>query len=1097
MAGEGTRVGTKSVLFTDLVDSTQLRVRLGDDGADTLRRVHDVLIAEAVVANGGTVVKGLGDGVMASFDSAANAVAGAIAVQQAAELHGRRGPEQALAIRVGISIGDVSTEDGDVFGVPVVEAARLCAMAGSGEILAADVVRALARGRENFVFEPMGTVTLKGLPDPVDACRVVWEPVLEAPPDSGGTQVPISAALAGAATPYVGREPLREHIDGAWREVRAGSCRTVLLAGEPGVGKTRTAAEAARSAFSDGALVLYGRCDEDLGVPYQPFVEALEHYVRHSANPALGRWSGELVRLVPDLATQIAALPAPVASDPASEEYRLYEAVASCLLDAARSDYAGLVLVLDDLHWATKPTLRLLEHVVRSATQEAAPLLVLATYRDTDIDRMHPLSAVLADLRRLPGIERLPVLNLDSDEVLTFIELAAGHELDGPTRELAAAIYDETEGNPFFIGEVLRHLIETGGVQRSGDRWIVAEPDTVTVPEGVRDVVGRRLSRLSATADAVLSVASVIGRDFDLEVLLAVVDLPEDDVLDALDLAARARLVTETGVDRYRFAHALVRTTLYGELSATRRRRVHRRVTDVLEKVRPDDVRALAHHSTQAGGDGDLARAVRYTLAAAEQSLAARAFADAESGFRTALDLLSDAAVPTPREKVAALCGLGEAQRDQGDAGFRETLFVASESAIELGDLALLTRTVLANSRGYASIVGAVDWQRLTYIEKAVELTGTARTADRARLLAQLASELTFSGEHGRRLQVSDEAERIARSLGDPVLVGEVIAATAYARSAGADWEHLLVRTDEGVRLADLGGDPTRRVVARVFSSSALLTAGRLEESERELRTAIELADTAAPPVMQWTASSNKPRLSALAGRLDEAEAQNAASLEFANRLGQPDGAQWWAATQLGIMWLRGRTDDFADAAAVFAEQYPLARTWRTAYAWILAEAGRIDEARLVIDEYALASGDLLIEAWPFVPAFQLALATWQTGDVALAAELAELLAPYRTCWSHYFLLVMGPMTWPLGLMHAVTGAHDAAVADLEEALTAVTRRSFPAYAARIGLNLGEVLLRRGAAGDRERSAAVLARARADAVAVGASGIVARIDAVA
>src|SRR4051812_15680961 len=233
MAGGGAHGGAKAGVFTHLGGSTQLRGGLGGDGADTPRPGPDVLIADAVVANGGTVVKGLGDGVMASFDSAANAVAGAIAVQQAAELHGRSGPEHALAIRVGISIGDVSTEDGDVFGVPVVEAARLCAMAGSGEILAADVVRALARGRENFVFEPMGTMTLKGLPDAVDVCRVVWEPVLAAPPDSTGTEVPISAVLAGAATPYVGREPLREHIEAAWREVRAGSCRTLLLSGEP------------------------------------------------------------------------------------------------------------------------------------------------------------------------------------------------------------------------------------------------------------------------------------------------------------------------------------------------------------------------------------------------------------------------------------------------------------------------------------------------------------------------------------------------------------------------------------------------------------------------------------------------------------------------------------------------------------------------------------------------------------------------------------------------------------------------------------------------------------------------------------------------
>ena len=569
MGGTAAQVGTRVVLFTDLVGSTELRVRLGEEAADALRRTHDALLAEAVTANGGTVVKGLGDGIMATFESAADGVAAAVAIQQAVDVHGQQAPSDAFAVRVGLSVGDVSAEADDVFGVPVVEAARLCAAAGGGEVLSADLVRALARGRGGFTFEPMGELDLKGLADPVPACRVLWERLLVRTP-ALGSSVPLPAPLTGAlATAYVGRAELRARLAAEWETARGGSARTVLLAGEPGVGKTRTAAELCRAAFGDGALVLFGRCDEDLGVPYQPFVEALSHYVAHAEAPALGRLPGDLRRLVPDLGATVGADAQPTPSDPASEEHRLFEACASWVLDAARSAGGGCVLVLDDVHWATKPTLQLLHHVVRAATDAGAPLLVLATYRDTDVTRAHPLFDAIADLRRLSGVERLPVANLSAPEVVDLIEAAAGHELDADTLRMADAVYAETEGNPFFVGEVLRHLIETGGVRREDDRWVVADVGPVDVPEGVRDVVGRRLNRLSPTANEVLAVAAVVGREFDLELLLGLIDGSEGAALDALDEGVRARLVEELDTERFRFAHALVRATLYEELSAT------------------------------------------------------------------------------------------------------------------------------------------------------------------------------------------------------------------------------------------------------------------------------------------------------------------------------------------------------------------------------------------------------------------------------------------------------------------------------------------------------------------------------------------------
>jgi predicted ATPase len=350
-----------------------------------------------------------------------------------------------------------------------------------------------------------------------EAEPTAWELLTES---RGRPGVPFPGLLAvGRSTGYVGREELLGHVEEARRQAAAGACRAVLLCGEPGVGKTRTAAEVAQAAFAEGAIVLYGRCDEEVGTPYQRFAEALDWYTSHVGEPVLGRHPGELSRLQPLLGARVKGLPAPVSSDPRSEEYLLFEATRSWLAELSRQQ--PVVLVLDDLHWATKPVLLLLRHVLRAAVAEGdgVRLLVLGTYRDTELGPNHALAGVMAAVRRLPGVAQLAMARLSVAEVGELLAQAAGQELDEDGRRLAERLHAETEGNPFFVGEVLRQLVETGTVRRHADRWVVADSGTVPVPEGVRDVVGRRLGRLAAQANQVLSVAAVVGRDFDVELL--------------------------------------------------------------------------------------------------------------------------------------------------------------------------------------------------------------------------------------------------------------------------------------------------------------------------------------------------------------------------------------------------------------------------------------------------------------------------------------------------------------------------------------------------------------------------------------------------
>ncbi len=393
----------------------------------------------------------------------------------------------------------------------MVVAQRLCARARGAQILASALVQGLVANRDGCSFRPLGGLALKGFTDPVAACEVVWE---EAPE----TVLPLPLPLERESSAFVARTEELHRLDAAWEDARAGRRQLVLVAGEPGIGKTRLTAEfAKRTHAGGGAAVLFGRCDEGMGVPYQPFVEALGLYLRQATTPTLGRLAGELVRLVPEIPQRVADLPPPIRSDPETERYRLFDAVAAWL--SAVSAECPVVLVLDDLHWASRPTLSLLGHLFRSG--EPLRLLIVATHRDTDSDVTADLTDALADLMRQPGIDRIRLDGLDEAGVAAYLEARAHHELDDAGRALAATVHAGTAGNPFFVSQVMRHLAETEAIVRREGRWTPETPVTALgVPEGVRDVIARRLGRLPAETGDLLGLASVIGDRFELDVLV-------------------------------------------------------------------------------------------------------------------------------------------------------------------------------------------------------------------------------------------------------------------------------------------------------------------------------------------------------------------------------------------------------------------------------------------------------------------------------------------------------------------------------------------------------------------------------------------------
>jgi tetratricopeptide (TPR) repeat protein len=527
----------------------------------------------------------------------------------------------ALRVRMALHVGEALERDGDYFGPALNRAARLRALAEADQILVSQAVAEVVADHlpEDSSLASLGERQLRGL----SRTEHVFELGPLSPSDAYGLasfeRPPLPAVLAAQGV-FVGRAAEIEQLAGEWATVNAGSARAVLVAGEPGVGKSRLAAEWARRAFEQGAIVAYGRCDEELGAPYQPFAEALRALLPAFSTTQLRSIRGveHLARLAPELAEYLPNAASASQADPDTDRALLFDAMARLL--AAVAAEAPLLVVIDDLHWAAKPTLLMLRHLLRA--EQATRLLVIGTYRSTDLSRAHPLAAVLADLHRDATAARLTLGGLDSSDVSAFLQ-ASGHDDARLGQTLAAA----TSGNPFFLIEVLRHLEETGGT------W-----DATNLPQGVREAVDRRLSALSDFANEALLVGAVAGSAFSLDLIERVL---ERDLVEPIDEARRAGLVVEEAGDRFRFYHALVRQSLLAECVSVKRVRLHQRIAAVLEAdaATADDAHLtdLARHYFECAFAGGAAKAVGYSRRAGEQAMARLAYEDAAVLYGQAL----------------------------------------------------------------------------------------------------------------------------------------------------------------------------------------------------------------------------------------------------------------------------------------------------------------------------------------------------------------------------------------------------------------------------------------------------------------------------
>jgi DNA-binding SARP family transcriptional activator len=857
------------------------------------------------------------------------------------------------------------------------------------------------------------------------------------------------ALLAERGGVFVGRGGELARLEAVWDAAGVLGARLVLVAGEPGVGKTRLAAELADRAACEGP-VLAGRCDEDLGVPYQPFVEALRDHVGRLApadlRTGLGRWPGELVRLVPEIAELVGDLDPPLRADPETERHRLFEAVASWL--AAAGGSGRVLLLLDDLHWAPRPTLQLLRHVTRSP--RSAALVVVATYRDTETGRGHPLTALLADLRRQPGVERMHLDGLGESAVA---ELLHGGAPDAPVDPaLARAIHAETEGVPFFVLEVMRHLAETGTLHGPDARLHLEETG---LPEGVREVMGRRLSRLADGTVEVLRIAAVAGSEFDPAVVRRAGGLDEDAVLDALEEAGAARLVVEVGgpAPRCRFAHALVRATVLDELTGARRAAWHRRIAVALEELGPatagDHLPALASHWVRAGGGAaERAKARTYAVAAGERAAIQLAHDEAATWLRQAVDLLEP---DDDAGRVGLLIALGEAQRRAGDVAHRQTLLAAAGHARSRGDVEGLARAAIANSPGSKpSVFGITDRERVAVLEAAVDAVGTADSPTRARLLAVLALELFHTGDRARRLALSDASLAIARRLGEPEVLADVLVARPFAIGGPDTLATRLAETGELVELARRLGDPVAVHRAWWTRFRVAVEVGDVALADRCLEAETELLAEVGQPTLEWMTGLQRV---ARALRCGDPSAEGLLERVAAagRATGQPDARLYHAIQLFQLCRDQGRVADAEEVVRQVVAGSPELPSIHAALAVVCVESGRPDEAASLVDRLAGPDlGDLAVEASTMVTWVLCADVVAQLGDRERAEQLVRVLAPHPEQVAVWAVgLGVGSVASRLGRLAALLGDADGAARYRARALTIEERAQAPTWLAR------------------------------------------------
>ena len=893
---------------------------------------------------------------------------------------------------------------------------------------------------------------------------------------------------------------LREALD----DCRGGARIAALISGEPGIGKTRLVWELSVTARSAGCTVLAGRCPERAGDGFHPFIEALGEVAAALPDELIaahGRAHGAvLARMLPALAPRLRDQRSRADDGrvvPGSAQYGLFAALADLLWRIGRA--TPVVLSLEDLQWADRSTLLLATHLL---TGPVAPrMLLAATFRSgAGIDRPE-LASFLSETQREPETRWIELTGLDVADVAELladrrVDADADSDGDGDgdggdaiSGADAEALCDVTGGNPFFINELLR----ASDPVRSG---------AAGLPPSVVEAIRRRVRELGEPADSVLATAAVLGDDCDPALIATVLDQPAETVDRALSAAVRAGVLQRSDArdGRLTFKHALIAQTLVSGVPDGRRAALHRGAARVLAAAPSVDAERVARHWQQAGDGGE--QALSWTIAAGRQALERLAPARAQRLLEQALAMLDDSAGDPGRPesridgdpaRAEILLALGTAQLHAGDPAFRDTLLRAAATAQRAGADELCVRAAVMNTRGWVSAVGGCDERVIAVVERALALVGPEPTARRARLLAILAGELTFTSEWSRRAAVSDEALRIARGLGDPSVLVSVVSHRYLGVWHHRTLEQRLAETDECRRAAILLGDPAAQFHSLIWRAGACTEAGRFAEAVEARARAVEIAERLRQPTIMWMARFTQAEEHILGGRLAPAEERAQAALELGLATGQPDARMLFASQMVIIRYDQGRLDELTGLISETVAENPRLTGYRSILAGVLVEQDELHAAAAIMHHDApdRFRGMTLDVTWlsALCTYAQVAARTIpaQITPPRVGFDLCALLRPWADVIAY-----LGPaggriVAYHLGMLEVALGRLEAAHVHLTQAQRTAERLPVPIWAQRARVELGRCLLKMG---EPRAAVATIEGAIAGAAALGAGGVV-------
>lgn len=887
---------------------------------------------------------------------------------------------------------------------------------------------------------------------------------------SGRSAVP--AALHRArSTPLVGRSGELDRLGAEWERAALGNGGVVIVTGDAGIGKTRLVAELALRAHDAGSLVLLGRCDEDPLAAYQPFRQAVGWVVRsrpdvldHVAAHDLESVS----RLLPELRPADAPVPTDISDD---ERFTLFEAVTALLRSIAGQQ--PLLLLVDDVQWMDRASVELLHHVVAHPT--SAPLLVALTSREEGPAAERRVAQLVAAAERAGrSATTIELSGLEEDELAAVAQAVVEEHHGAPLEPaLVAALHRATRGNPFFARETIRHLLDTGDVSTSR---------VLAVPDSVRTVVDRRVEALPRPTAMVLEAASIVGQDFELDVVASALDRDVVSVLDDLDAAVDARLVLHVGdaSSTFTFSHPVIRQCIEAGIPRARTRHLHRGIADHLERWgqgRDGGQIEVAFHLEAAGPLVESQRLHRCAVAAASYALSILAYEDAcrllEIALRTA-----GAAGLDQRSRVDLRIDLGEALVRSGNPEGRTVLAGVGELARRHGMTEQLARAAFA--AGQESIAIAYhDPTLIRMLEVTLDELGQQDSALRARVLGRLGFELFPRDTTQKGAMLVDQAVAMARRIGDAATLAVVLSHRRFYHSGPVPT--LVEDGREIVELATQAGEPGAALVGYVSLAGGLLQGGDVQGAERLVDLVAASATELRRPRMMWWAAHARGVLAGVFGDLDESDRLLAVALSLGERTGEVNAFGWYLCQMYPNEYLRGRLGSVAPMVDAYVEATPESIIARAAQPLVDCCAGEVDSAQARLDGFAADgfAGVRWDSTW-FASMSALAEAVVALGRVDDAEVLLRRLAPHSgmvidiSCVSGCF----GPMDRVLGALAETVGELDAAIAFYAAAVATCERISSRPWLALCEERLAGALERRGDPGDVDRVETLRTHAR-------------------